>query len=279
MVTFRYRKEEEEKRREGEKKRRTSPGFTLIELLVVIAIISILTAILFPVFAQAREKARSAACLSNMKQIGTGLQMYIQDYDERLFFRQTTNPASTRINTATPKIPELQWFNQIQPYVKNSAVYKCPNDPGPTLEQDLSGNSAVPRSYVAAVAAESLFLAQINVPADIIVIGEKWDKDASGKVVTEKWLEAYDGDMSPDPADPRRMKDFATRHQGFMNATFFDGHAKPLRATTIWSSRDLTGCSLLHAYPTSRLCDKSIAGCQSTGDTNLCNLPPLFPYP
>src|SRR5580700_6968958 len=62
-------------------------GFTLIELLVVIAIIAILAAILFPVFAQAREKARAISCLSNMKQIGTAEQMYIQDYDEKTFFR------------------------------------------------------------------------------------------------------------------------------------------------------------------------------------------------
>src|SRR5690348_16265574 len=68
--------------KEMQRANRVRLGFTLIELLVVIAIIAILAAILFPVFAQAREKARQAACLSNMKQIGTGLMMYAQDYDE-----------------------------------------------------------------------------------------------------------------------------------------------------------------------------------------------------
>src|SRR6201996_7784069 len=68
-------------------------AFTLIELLVVIAIIAILAAILFPVFAQAREKARAIACMSNMKQLGLGVQMYIQDNDERLFFRPATSSA------------------------------------------------------------------------------------------------------------------------------------------------------------------------------------------
>ena len=69
-------------------------GFTLIELLVVIAIIAILAAILFPVFAQAREKARAIACMSNMKQIGLAIQMYIQDNDERIFYR--SNWANSR---------------------------------------------------------------------------------------------------------------------------------------------------------------------------------------
>ena len=69
-------------------------GFTLIELLVVIAIIAILAAILFPVFAQAREKARQTACLSNLKQVGTGLQMYSQDYDEAYsgFYKNSPSP-------------------------------------------------------------------------------------------------------------------------------------------------------------------------------------------
>jgi prepilin-type N-terminal cleavage/methylation domain-containing protein/prepilin-type processing-associated H-X9-DG protein len=92
-------------------------GFTLIELLVVIAIISILAAILFPVFARARENARRASCLSNVKQLGLAALQYTQDYDEKL--------PSSYIGSA---IPTAYWFQQIQPYVKNSQVFFCPSD-------------------------------------------------------------------------------------------------------------------------------------------------------
>src|SRR5437667_7399959 len=96
--------------------RPASRGFTLIELLVVIAIIAILAAILFPVFAQAREKARQATCLSNARQMGLGLSMYVQDYDE-------TYPwAIHTLDTINPT-----WAGLIYPYVKNLAVFACPS--------------------------------------------------------------------------------------------------------------------------------------------------------
>ncbi len=87
-------------------------GFTLIELLVVIAIIAILAAILFPVFAQAREKARASSCVSNLKQISTGLLMYSQDYDEQM--------CPCQINTGT-------WDQLAAPYIKNLQVFVCPD--------------------------------------------------------------------------------------------------------------------------------------------------------
>src|ERR1051326_7678262 len=93
-------------------------GFTLIELLVVIAIIAILAAILFPVFAQAREKARSISCLSNVKQFGLGEQMYIQDYDE-------TFPLAWGAETNPPPPGQYEdpssWWNEIYPYIKNGS--------------------------------------------------------------------------------------------------------------------------------------------------------------
>ena len=101
------------------KSRRSSKrAFTLIELLVVIAIIAILAAILFPVFAQARDKARSAACMSNEKQLGLGIQQYVQDYDE-------CYPMGTLVYYGTPG---RGWAGQIYPYVKSVGSFICPSD-------------------------------------------------------------------------------------------------------------------------------------------------------
>lgn len=106
-------------------------GFTLIELLVVIAIIAILAAILFPVFAQAREAARKASCQSNLKQLGNAIKMYSQDYDSRLVGGggDTFGSAPGWDGNNPTKTGSQQWQWVIQPYVKNWAVYKCPSDP------------------------------------------------------------------------------------------------------------------------------------------------------
>jgi len=103
--------------------KRPHVGFTLIELLVVIAIIAILAAILFPVFAQAREKARQSGCLSNLKQIGTGLMMYTQDYDEAYPCNWYGSLWPT-----TPDGKAYKWMDAVFPYVKNEQVFSCPSD-------------------------------------------------------------------------------------------------------------------------------------------------------
>ncbi|HEY3332790.1 MAG TPA: DUF1559 domain-containing protein [Capsulimonadaceae bacterium] len=101
---------------------RSKKGFTLIELLVVIAIIAILAAILFPVFAKAREKARQATCQSNLKQMGIGFVQYVQDYDEKF--------PTDGFLLANSKAATSSWAAQIYPYEKSTGVFKCPNDTG-----------------------------------------------------------------------------------------------------------------------------------------------------
>lgn len=125
-------------------------GFTLIELLVVIAIISILAAILFPVFARARENARRASCMSNGKQIGLGLLMYVQDYDERY-------PSYVRVGVAGALGPEITrgntggiyyaWHQLIHPYIKNTQVFNCPSSTAPATTYTGAYNEDISYGY------------------------------------------------------------------------------------------------------------------------------------
>jgi prepilin-type N-terminal cleavage/methylation domain-containing protein/prepilin-type processing-associated H-X9-DG protein len=127
-------------------------GFTLIELLVVIAIIGILAAILFPVFAQAREMARKATCQSNLKQIGHAFEMYREDWDG---FYPTTNA-----NYKTPEGMVGEWTSMIQPYTKSWSVLKCPSD-GVSPKRTIAGiGTGLVRSYTCAVNICAGFLQQ-----------------------------------------------------------------------------------------------------------------------
>ncbi len=171
-------------------------GFTLIELLVVIAIIAILAAILFPVFARAREKARQTSCLSNVKQIMLAVQQYAQDYDERMP-RHGNSP---------------DWTDQIYPYVNNVQVYNCPSasNNGPTTLAELGALFNYSYNYYSNSGQNNMKLAQIARPSEALVIldgsyyiSNPWRNDGS----------AIDNDGVP-------------RHNEGANLGFADGHAK-----------------------------------------------------
>ncbi len=129
-------------------------GFTLIELLVVIAIIAILAAILFPVFAQAREKARAITCVSNFQQGALAITMYVQDYDEHMV------PAEYGCCSYDPDTGDRLWPELVQPYMKNTGIYVCPSDPYNTPSTDLAdmgynnNSNAVEKAYAYAITAD-----------------------------------------------------------------------------------------------------------------------------
>jgi prepilin-type N-terminal cleavage/methylation domain-containing protein/prepilin-type processing-associated H-X9-DG protein len=249
-------------------------AFTLIELLVVIAIIAILAAILFPVFAQAREKARQTACLSNTKQMGTAVLMYVQDNDEQLFFYSSaTSPSQSRTGAIVPASQKNaeRWWNLLMPYLKSNGVFACPSDSGPTPSADVSGNLTILRSYIACRAAEGLTLAQLDDPVETMVLTDKWDTDSAG-AVTDTWIESFNGDFDFDNAssDRTRMFKAGNRHQGFANCLMFDGHAKALSPGDIQQSKDLTGCNLIYKYPVPGAMTYNQASA-AAGEPNICD--------
>ena len=225
-------------------------GFTLIELLVVIAIIAILAAILFPVFAQARESARRTVCLSNTKQMGLAFAMYAQDYDE-------TTPAVIH-DSALPEDPDF-WYI-VQPYVKNVAVFYCPDRTEWILDNvgdDCSGQPSNPQqrcigygynwgivagSTLGLVGARVHFsdnghhgyiqpgvsLAAIVAPAQTFAYGDTGDNPRY--TICSSYIFQYytpnnpggDGGQATNPV----YSNSQLRHGGNLNFAFCDGHSK-----------------------------------------------------
>ncbi len=158
-------------------------GFTLIELLVVIAIIAILAAILFPVFARAREKARQTSCLSNLKQLGLGMLMYVQDYDETFvrsnfsgYLNVAPDPGNPTFNWREGTLWYKTWPTGILPYVKNSQIFLCPS----TTYHNNGIAYGIPSGCIdrsgqyAEFFTRSVRLAELLKPAETIMIGEKF---------------------------------------------------------------------------------------------------------
>jgi len=199
-------------------------GFTLIELLVVIAIIAILAAILFPVFARARENARRASCQSNLKQIGLGIIQYTQDYDESFPRSRWSGPTFDN---------QMPWQAVIQPYVKSVQLFKCPsnsqtgnvlNTPNVALNVP-----AIPRSYVSCCR-------QSNTPNEMGGTSTPIGKDGSTALAAVENVAQVImvGDVI-DRADPEFWDNEGSSrllgHLGMSNFLFVDGHVKALKPT------------------------------------------------
>jgi prepilin-type N-terminal cleavage/methylation domain-containing protein len=229
----------------------STKAFTLIELLVVIAIIAILAAILFPVFARARENARRASCMSNLKQIGLGFMMYIQDYDERY-------PPAVYTSALTP--PDGSWYSSggvetwfwpqiIYPYTKSDQLYRCPtgNSTGSGYSGNYGVNSQVIQRY------SSTALSSIQTPATTYMAMDSGtyylEIDSSNDYVTGPsgyfWYlpgaQKYSGCPSVGcdsslPLSGFSQADFISdgRHFDGNDVIFADGHVKWIKTATMW---------------------------------------------
>ncbi len=191
---------------------RPNNAFTLIELLVVIAIIALLAAILFPVFARARENARRSSCASNEKQLGLAVQQYTQDYDERYLPVGIDNPARN-------------WGILIQPYVKSVQVLKCPSNsttgtmnwnPASEIQSPISYGMNYHIGYVGGALGNALPLSAIDSPSQKILFAETRASEAG--LANTDWTGTQWGNTYG----------FAG-HLGTWNCAFADGHVKALR--------------------------------------------------
>lgn len=242
-----------------------SSGFTLIELLVVIAIIAILAAILFPVFAQAREKARQSTCMSNLKQIGLATMQYIQDYDETYPRLRIVPPPAPRQSWAP-----YTWQDAVGPYVKNGTIevtwastnntpvvltsggiWLCPTQPDSNARTVYGGNDTIftEQNYGnGSGPVPVVTMAQLGRVADLVLISEnneidQWDGIGDPRLTGDAYWQCgttwqcsgpnssaqWDKDMVGNETDVWRWAQTTRyRHSGVANFAFADGHVKAI---------------------------------------------------
>ena len=192
---------------------RARKAFTLIELLVVIAIIAILAAILFPVFAKAREKARQSSCTSNEKQLGLAIRQYTSDYDERMMpgGQSLLSPV-----TATDYVPYLR----LEAYIKNSQMWNCPS-----TSIVLNPATGGPTGYQFSSYCANIADAQVDDPSGTIIAVDHWDEGGWFEHDITQWDAPY---MINTPLNPTVQKEWQ-RHNDGLNSLFYDGHVKWMR--------------------------------------------------
>ncbi len=235
-------------------------GFTLIELLVVIAIIAILAAILFPVFAKAREKARQTSCLSNVKQIMTGELMYAADYDD--MWPNNVNPAGyAPVMTVGGVVcenvdPWWEWQAFPDPYVKNIEIFNCPTSPdagcwfdpyNPSGYSDLDSDGDYTLNWEGYAnrgdASGGLNLTEY--PSEVLFLCDGGDVyvDEGGNT----WPPLEDLDLDWDA-----RAEGAMRHNGMSNVGFWDGHAKAWNFDSLclcYTQAEVTSGTFYHTPP------------------------------
>ena len=189
-------------------------AFTLVELLVVIAIIAILAHIIFPVFAQARERARATACLSNVRQLGLATMMYTQDYDETLM------PVAYKVGDTQERVA---WTTYILPYVKNEAIRHCPSDVISKINSyGLNELAFADLADPVNVHVPIRTLGEFEHPTSTIMMGELGSEDDLYTRRAEGYKMVAPSFKLDDEADGRP----SIRHHSRNNLTYMDGHAK-----------------------------------------------------
>ena len=207
-------------------------GFTLIELLVVIAIIAILAAILFPVFARAREKARQASCTSNVKQITLGFLMYVQDYDEKML---------CYARGAFDVPPWTYWPHQLQPYIKNWQVYGCPSHRYAGTSMTYQGEYYPQRPtyhfapWYWSRTSGPPSMAQIERPAEKMMVSDGNHPALSDNPPIRPWLTAQECGQWTCGRMVNDTHKWECMHNDGNNIGFADGHVKWMRDTDIYS--------------------------------------------
>lgn len=197
-------------------------AFTLIELLVVIAIIAILAAILFPVFAQAREKARQASCLSNQKQYALATLMYVQDYDE-------TFPMNAYL---APSFCVATFYGVADPYVKNKQITQCPSEPQAMKLVDLVGNPCAGTPPYNSYAVNARLYVNGFIPGVAPVA-------LASIVRPAETVMNYDGNVAFGPANSQ-VQIVQARHSDTFNANEVDGHAKAIKGSLFGTANQFT---------------------------------------
>jgi len=217
-------------------------GFTLIELLVVIAIIAILAAILFPVFARAREKARMTSCLSNVKQLGLGILMYSSDYDEMLCYNNHPCCIANFIRYAQGDVTAANWIVEISPYVKNAAIWQCPSAQNAWGASSPTGGGSIPAAtnYVWNGHCRNRPIARFAQTAQWPVLVE-WCSCDTGAYMRpidccggQNWGLPYNNVPSYWGVQHGALSG-PTMEDGSYNVTFLDGHAKVQNPRRLWT--------------------------------------------
>jgi prepilin-type N-terminal cleavage/methylation domain-containing protein/prepilin-type processing-associated H-X9-DG protein len=207
---------------------RMRKGFTLIELLVVIAIIAILAAILFPVFAKAREKARQTSCLSNVRQLGTAFLSYCQDYDGKMC-------GSWAVSNPPPGVTLPGWFDALQPYIKNQQIGRCPSMPegwnGWGMPTSYGFNCSITRKALCggAIAQDSL-----PEPATVIWCGDGWRGSGNDGRLNPTGRNWCNGNLDGCWGMATWAGWLGSVHNDGMNCSLLDGHAKWYRPDAIY---------------------------------------------